>query len=460
MCNIPSHIDDPSYRYKMPKLTTRIEGRGNGIKTNMVNMNDVARALKTNPAYITKFMGAELGALSSYSFEEEKSIVNGAHETGTGQTMIDKFIDKFILCPNCKLPEIDMLVKKGFLCAGCKACGWSGDLDNNHKLVKFILQNPPGGDAGGGGGGKKNKGDRREKQREKAKKKKGSDDEDSDSEEEAKAKKEKKEKKEKKKEKKEKKKKEKGDSDDDSDDEDAAKKEKKKEKKEKKDKKEKKEKKKEKKKDKKAKDDSDSDKDSDSDDGPKKASKDSKADDDDLVFTDEVIKESIARTKRLIQEAEGKGKPLGAEKFFDEVRMIQIQNSFSTKLRLYVALEGVFGDNMLPDKVKAKMPYWKKLVSTPPMSVAEILYAFEVYYVENPKNRKQYPMVLKEVYGADLLPEAELLRHYGKQLDSEGFEEAKGAAQPFLDWLQQEDSESSDDDDDEDGDDDVDVDDI
>merc|ERR1712139_721728 len=210
-------------------------------------MSDVARALKTNPAYITKFMGAELGALSSYSVEEEKSIVNGAHETSTGQQMVDKFIDKFVLCPNCRLPETDMIVKKGFLTAGCKACGWSGDLDNGHKLVKFILQNPPGSSGGGGGGGgKKDKGDRREKQRERAKKKKDDsdeeddDDDDSDEEEEKakKDKKEKKEKKDKKEKKKDKKKKEKDDDDDD--DEDAAKKEKKKEKKEKKDKKEKK----------------------------------------------------------------------------------------------------------------------------------------------------------------------------------------------------------------------------
>merc|ERR1712146_180289 len=149
MCNIPSYIDDPSYRYKMPKIQTRIEGRGNGIKTNMVNMVDVARALKTNPAYITKYMGGELGALSNYTTEEEKSIVNGAHETSTAQQLVDKFIDKFVLCPNCKLPEIDMMVKKGFLMAGCKACGWQGDLDNAHKLVKFIITNPPGSEAAG-----------------------------------------------------------------------------------------------------------------------------------------------------------------------------------------------------------------------------------------------------------------------------------------------------------------------
>merc|ERR1712139_704512 len=90
-----------------------------------------------------------LGALSNYTNEEEKSIVNGAHETGTAQQLVDKFIDKFVLCPNCKLPEIDMMVKKGFLMAGCKACGWQGDLDNAHKLVKFIITNPPGSEAAG-----------------------------------------------------------------------------------------------------------------------------------------------------------------------------------------------------------------------------------------------------------------------------------------------------------------------
>merc|ERR1712072_282952 len=236
---------------------------------------------------------------------------------------------------------------------------------------------------------------------------------------------------EKKKEKKEKKKrkKDKGSDDDDDDSDDAAKKEKKKEKKEKKDKK--------------AKDESDDDDDDDSEDAgaSRKASKE-KGDDDDLNFTDEVIKESIARVRKLIQEAEGKGKPMGAEKFFDETRMIQIQNAFSYKLRLYVVLEGCFGDDMLPAKLKAKLPYVKKMVSTPPMPIKDILYAFEVYYVENPKNRKQYPMCLKELYESDVLPEGDLQKHYASSLETEGFEDAKTAAKPFLEWLAQEDSES------------------
>merc|ERR1711959_375099 len=67
MINIPSSVDDPSYRYKMPRLISKVEGRGNGIKTAIMNMSDVAGALKRPPSYPTKFFGCELGAQSSYS---------------------------------------------------------------------------------------------------------------------------------------------------------------------------------------------------------------------------------------------------------------------------------------------------------------------------------------------------------------------------------------------------------
>jgi translation initiation factor 5 len=86
--NIPRDVKDEFYRYKMPALIAKVlrvsiflsfftpllprlwyiiltyrvkvEGRGNGIKTVIVNMSDIAKSLARPPAYPTKFFGFEV----------------------------------------------------------------------------------------------------------------------------------------------------------------------------------------------------------------------------------------------------------------------------------------------------------------------------------------------------------------------------------------------------------------
>jgi translation initiation factor 5 len=151
----------------MPLLTTKIEGKGNGIKTVVPNMSDVARALSRPPTYTTKFFGCELGAQTSFDEKNDRYIVNGAHDATRLRELLDVFIEKFVLCKACKNPETELIITKAGrienIIRDCKACGERTGVDMRHKLTTFILKNPPvkankgkkrnAGDAAAGVGG-------------------------------------------------------------------------------------------------------------------------------------------------------------------------------------------------------------------------------------------------------------------------------------------------------------------
>uniref|UniRef100_A0A8C1BMF2 Eukaryotic translation initiation factor 5 n=2 Tax=Cyprinus carpio TaxID=7962 RepID=A0A8C1BMF2_CYPCA len=145
--NVNRSVSDQFYRYKMPRLIAKVEGKGNGIKTVIVNMVDVAKALNRPPTYPTKFFGCELGAQTQFDAKNDRYIVNGSHEANKLQDMLDGFIRKFVLCSECDNPETDLHVnaKKQTIGSSCKACGNRGMLDTRHKLCTFILKNPPEG---------------------------------------------------------------------------------------------------------------------------------------------------------------------------------------------------------------------------------------------------------------------------------------------------------------------------
>ncbi|KAI0049712.1 eukaryotic translation initiation factor 5 [Auriscalpium vulgare] len=142
--NVRRDVDDKFYRYRMPILLTKIEGKGNGIKTVVPNMADVARALSRPPTYPTKFFGSELGAQTSVDEKNDRYIVNGAHDATRLRELLDAFIDKFVLCGSCKNPETDLILTKNeMIVRDCKACGERTNVDMRHRLSTYIIKNPP-----------------------------------------------------------------------------------------------------------------------------------------------------------------------------------------------------------------------------------------------------------------------------------------------------------------------------
>lgn len=139
-----ANSDDAFYRYKMPKMITKIEGRGNGIKTNIVNMVDIAKALARPASYTTKYFGCELGAQSKFDEKTGIALVNGAHDTAKLAGLLENFIKKYVQCYGCGNPETEIIITKTqMINLKCAACGFVSDVDMRDKLTTFILKNPP-----------------------------------------------------------------------------------------------------------------------------------------------------------------------------------------------------------------------------------------------------------------------------------------------------------------------------
>jgi len=141
--NIRRDVSDPFYRYKMERIQSKIEGKGNGIKTVIVNLSSVAQSLARPGAYVIKYFGFELGAQTNTNPADDRWIINGAHEASKLQDYLDGFITKFVLCKKCKNPETDVVIKDGRILLDCKACGQRSDVDLRLKLSGFILKNQP-----------------------------------------------------------------------------------------------------------------------------------------------------------------------------------------------------------------------------------------------------------------------------------------------------------------------------
>ncbi|KAI9038618.1 translation initiation factor eIF5 [Aspergillus affinis] len=162
--NIRRDVSDPFYRYKMERLHSKIEGKGNGIKTVVVNLNSVAGSLSRPPSYLIKYFGFELGAQANAKPTDDRWIINGAHDAAKLQDYLDGFISKFVLCKKCKNPETDVIIKEEKIILDCKACGQRSDVDPRLKLSTFILRNTDSGK-----GGKKDKKDKKARREQKKK---------------------------------------------------------------------------------------------------------------------------------------------------------------------------------------------------------------------------------------------------------------------------------------------------
>ena len=77
--------------------------------------------------------------------KQNSYLINGSPPVEKMQELLDKFIKKYVLYPNCHLPEIHGKIKvtKKEIKSTCRSCGATCKLDNVHDFATYIRRNPP-----------------------------------------------------------------------------------------------------------------------------------------------------------------------------------------------------------------------------------------------------------------------------------------------------------------------------
>jgi translation initiation factor 5 len=149
MLNINGKVDD-SYRYKMPALKSTINGKGNGIFTIVTNINDVSKYINQPPTLLLKFLSVYNGSMAN----EEKMSITGGYSSDELQKALQVYINRFVICPKCGVPETIPQLKKESkknvtLELKCSSCGTVSPVTCNNKnemkaselIIKYLEKN-------------------------------------------------------------------------------------------------------------------------------------------------------------------------------------------------------------------------------------------------------------------------------------------------------------------------------
>jgi translation initiation factor 5 len=132
MLNI-NNSNDTNYRYQMPKVSITYGGSGNGKFIVINNMDEIANAINSPSEIVYKFISFSCGS----SYNEKTNSITGYHDNI--QNIIFEYINNFVICPTCGIPELNYYLnkisaKKSILICKCSACGTINKLKNKNKI--------------------------------------------------------------------------------------------------------------------------------------------------------------------------------------------------------------------------------------------------------------------------------------------------------------------------------------
>jgi len=104
-------------RFEIPKVRGHIEGS----KTIITNFQQICSTLRRAQEHVAKFLLRELATPGIIG--GERLILNRKLNSGMINEKIEAYANEFVICPECKKPDTELLKQDNFLFLKCFACG-------------------------------------------------------------------------------------------------------------------------------------------------------------------------------------------------------------------------------------------------------------------------------------------------------------------------------------------------
>ncbi len=104
-------------RFEIPKVVGHIEGN----KTIINNFNQIVNTLNRDPQHLLKFLLREVATPGT--LEKNRLILGRKISSTKINEKIELYAKTFVLCPECKKPDTQLIKENKILIIKCTACG-------------------------------------------------------------------------------------------------------------------------------------------------------------------------------------------------------------------------------------------------------------------------------------------------------------------------------------------------
>lgn len=104
-------------RFVVPKVRGHLQGN----RTIISNFHQIADTLGRKPQHILKYILKELATPGE--LKKNGVIIGTKMPASRINEKIEKYVDEFVICPECKKPDTKLLKEGDFVFMKCMACG-------------------------------------------------------------------------------------------------------------------------------------------------------------------------------------------------------------------------------------------------------------------------------------------------------------------------------------------------